>query len=193
MQNAYWCTCPARRPCQGVRRLVFPCSVPDRWVGGTFSAYPSEQRPPGVKLSNIHETQTKHTLGAPCRLDIALDRLGKPPPTETVLPLHLPTANTAVTLSSSVDHSNNPPLPLFCVPLPSHSPPPLPIHILSAHPQGGDSTASYPGCVGSNWREMGPFWTWREGNGVLLYWCISEGLHLYGCVYREFTPIWVYF
>ena len=57
--------------------------------------------------------------------------------------------------------------------------------------QGGDSTASYPGCVGSNWREIGPFWTWREG--VLLYWCILEGLHLYGCVYRELTPIWVYF
>ena len=45
--------------------------------------------------------------------------------------------------------------------------------------------ASYPGCVGSNWREMGPFWTWRDGNSVLLYGCILEGLHLYGCVYRE--------
>ena len=30
-------------------------------------------------------------------------------------------------------------------------------------PQGGDSTLSYPGCVGSNWREMGPFWTGPGG------------------------------
>ena len=60
-------------------------------------------------------------------------------------------------------------------------------------PEGGYSTPSYPGCVGSNWREMGPFWTWREGNGVLLYGCILEGSHLYGCVYRELTPIWVCF
>ena len=34
---------------------------------------------------------------------------------------------------------------------------------------------------------------WREGNSVLLYGCILEGLHLYGCVYRELTPIWVCF
>ena len=24
---------------------------------------------------------------------------------------------------------------------------------------GSDSTRSYPGCEGSNWREMGPSWT----------------------------------
>ena len=57
--------------------------------------------------------------------------------------------------------------------------------------QGGDSTPAYPGCVCSNWREMGPFWAWREGNGVPLYGFVLEGLHLYGCVFREFTTIWV--
>ena len=45
--------------------------------------------------------------------------------------------------------------------------------------QGGNSTPSYPGCVCSNWREMGPFWTWREGNGVLLYGYISR---VYTCM-----------
>ena len=33
--------------------------------------------------------------------------------------------------------------------------------------------------------------TWREGNGVLLYGYVLEGLHLYGCVIRECTTIWV--
>ena len=29
-------------------------------------------------------------------------------------------------------------------------------------PQGGDYPPPYPECVGSNWRQMGPFWT-RSG------------------------------
>ena len=58
-------------------------------------------------------------------------------------------------------------------------------------PQGSDSTASYPGCVGSNLRETVPFWTWRDGNRVLLYGCILEGLHLYGCIFRGFSSVQV--
>ena len=30
---------------------------------------------------------------------------------------------------------------------------------------------------------MGPFWAWRERNGVLLY----------GRIFKEFTPVWVCF
>ena len=36
-----------------------------------------------------------------------------------------------------------------------------------ANSEGGNSTPSYTRCVGSNWRDMGPFW--REGRGVPLY------------------------
>ena len=49
--------------------------------------------------------------------------------------------------------------------------------------QGGDSTPYYPRCVGSNWREMGPFWTYGDGNGV------SQR----GCFLRGLTHVWVCF
>ena len=41
--------------------------------------------------------------------------------------------------------------------------------------QGGYSTPTYPGYVGSNWKEMGPFLVLREVNGVLLNGCILRG------------------
>ena len=51
-------------------------------------------------------------------------------------------------------------------------------------PQGGGATPPYPtpGCVGLNWREMGPFLAWREVNGVFMYGCDFRGLPPYGCI-----------
>ena len=51
------------------------------------------------------------------------------------------------------------------------------------HPQRVASIPVYPGCLGSNWREMGPFWAWREVNRVPLY----------GQIFRGFTPVLVCF
>ena len=48
-------------------------------------------------------------------------------------------------------------------------------------PGGGDSTLTYPGCVGSNGKEMCPFLALREVNSVLLN----------GCVFRRFASLWV--
>ena len=57
--------------------------------------------------------------------------------------------------------------------------------------KGGDYIPAYPGCLGSNWREMASFWAWREVKGVHLY--FLEGFHLYGCILSEFIIIWVCF
>ena len=48
-------------------------------------------------------------------------------------------------------------------------------------------TPHNPQCVGSNWREMGSFWAWKDVNGVPLYGYILGVLHLYEGVFRKFT------
>ena len=59
------------------------------------------------------------------------------------------------------------------------------------HFQGGDSSPADPGCVGSNWREMELLG--HGGRETVSPFMGLEGLHLYGCVSREFTTIWVCF
>ena len=58
----------------------------------------------------------------------------------------------------------------------------------------GDSIPAYPECVGSHiGGKLFFLGVWREENGVPLYRYVLEDLHLVGCVFREFTTIWVYF
>ena len=48
---------------------------------------------------------------------------------------------------------------------------------------GGRLHTSLPRMCGLKLEGMGPFWAWREGNGVPLY----------GYIFRGFTPVWVCF
>ena len=68
-----------------------------------------------------------------------------------------------------------------------------PLWFVCGHRKGILTSPLTPDVWAKNWREMGPFWTYREGNGVPLYGCIFRGFTYVGVFLEEFTPICVCF